>query len=191
MSQHLSDEAVAACADGVLTGLAKTRAERHCAGCAECADAVRGQREAVLALRTAPAPELPGGLLDRLRGLPQVTPIATPPTVVMPDGTPMLSTTGLPGTVAAFVPPQRDSTPRERTAHRVSPLVTSFAAGAAAVVLVGAVAAGATSGDPTAGTTERDDAPQRATTVQHRVPAGGTNMAPPFETADVFRSGGR
>lgn len=66
-SQHLSDEAVAAAADGVLTGHARDRATRHIAGCAECAHAVRVQREAAWALRTAPAPPLPVDLLDRLR----------------------------------------------------------------------------------------------------------------------------
>lgn len=66
-SQHLSDEAVAAAADGVLTGHARDRATRHVAECAECAHAVRVQREAAWALRTAPPPALPSELLDRLR----------------------------------------------------------------------------------------------------------------------------
>jgi len=36
-SQHLSDEALAAFADGVLSGHARDRATRHAAGCPECA----------------------------------------------------------------------------------------------------------------------------------------------------------
>ena len=66
-SQHLSDEAVAAAADGVLTRQARDRAARHLAECTECAQAVRVQREAAWALRTAPIPALPTELLDRLR----------------------------------------------------------------------------------------------------------------------------
>lgn len=66
-SQHLSDEAVAAAADGVLSGHARDRAMRHVASCAECAHAVKVQREAAWALRAAPPPALPFGLLDRLR----------------------------------------------------------------------------------------------------------------------------
>ena len=68
--QHLSDEAVAAYADGVLGRTARMRAERHLADCPECAYAVSIQREAVFALRDAPPPALPSGLLDRLRAVP-------------------------------------------------------------------------------------------------------------------------
>ncbi|MDT4947566.1 MAG: hypothetical protein QOJ37_161, partial [Pseudonocardiales bacterium] len=41
--QHLSDEAVAAFADGVLSGHARERATRHAAACPECAHAVKVQ----------------------------------------------------------------------------------------------------------------------------------------------------
>ena len=71
--QHLSDEAVAAYADGVLGRTARMRAERHLADCPECAYAVSIQREAVFALRDAPLPALPSGLLDRLRAVPTTT----------------------------------------------------------------------------------------------------------------------
>jgi hypothetical protein len=110
-AQHLSDEAVAAFADGVLRGHARDRASRHLAGCAECAQAVRTQREAVLALRAAPAPELPTGLLDRLRALPSTTPASafTVPAAVAQDGSPLLATFGSLGR-AAFVPPGRAGT---------------------------------------------------------------------------------
>jgi Putative zinc-finger len=94
--QHLSDEAVAAYADGVLTGAARERARRHAESCADCAHAVRVQREAVLALRTAPAPALPTDLLARLRAVPTTTPINIPPTVLGPDGTPMFPAYGTP-----------------------------------------------------------------------------------------------
>ncbi|HEX8081993.1 MAG TPA: hypothetical protein VF557_17405 [Jatrophihabitans sp.] len=91
---HLSEDAVAAFADGVLSAAAASRARRHCAECVECADAVRGQRETAMMLRAAQAPALPSGLLDRLAGLPMSTPLPPPsrgglPTVLGADGTAM------------------------------------------------------------------------------------------------------
>ena len=100
-SQHLSDEAIAAFADGVLRGHARERAARHTEACAECGNAVRVQREAAWALRAAPAPSLPTSLADRLRTLPETTPIAAPPAAVDDDGTTMML-------VAALVAPQRE-----------------------------------------------------------------------------------
>ena len=84
--QHLSDEAVAAYADGVLGRTARMRAERHLGECPECAYAVSIQREAVFALRGAPVPALPSGLLDRLRAVPVTTILTTPPLALSPDG---------------------------------------------------------------------------------------------------------
>ena len=84
--QHLSDEAVAAYADGVLGRTARMRAERHLAECPECAYAVSIQREAVFALRGAPLPALPSGLLDRLRAVPATTTLTSPPLALSPDG---------------------------------------------------------------------------------------------------------
>jgi anti-sigma factor RsiW len=127
--QHLSDEAVAAFADGVLTGHARERATRHIDGCTECRQAVKVQREAVLALRAAAAPTLPGGLLDRLRSVPLTTPINTVPTAIGPDGSPMLATFA---PMAALVPAQP-----VRSGHRARP----FVAGAAVMALAGALAA--------------------------------------------------
>lgn len=90
---HLSEDAVAAFADGVLSAAAASRAQRHCAECPECADAVRGQRETAMMLRAAQAPSLPSGLLDRLTGVPMSAPLPPPrgglPTVLNADGTAM------------------------------------------------------------------------------------------------------
>jgi hypothetical protein len=90
---HLSEDAVAAFADGVLSAAAASRARRHCAECAECADAVRGQRETAMMLRAAQAPALPSGLLDRLSGVPMSATLPPPcrglPTVLGADGTAM------------------------------------------------------------------------------------------------------
>ncbi|GAB2469602.1 anti-sigma factor family protein [Jatrophihabitans fulvus] len=189
--QHLSDEAVAACADGVLTGHARSRAMRHVAECAECAEAVREQRETASVLRSAPSPDLPSDLLDRLRGLPAVTPVTVPPTVVMPDGSTMLSTS-LPASsrgrlnapVAAFVDPSAGSSAPGR--RRRAP----FTVLAAAAVLVGAAAtAAAAPDDPTPGRPGTDDAVR---TVQHRTDgtpgAGATSLLPPV---GLFGPGGR
>ncbi|MDQ2750011.1 MAG: hypothetical protein ABI775_13750 [Pseudonocardiales bacterium] len=127
-SQHLSDEAVAAFADGVLCGAARERASKHSAGCPECAYAVAVQREAVWALRAAPAPPLPSGLLDRLRSVPATTPISVVPTAIGPDGSAMFAAFGTP---AALVPPKKD----DGRQHRVSPVVLAAAAIAAASLL--------------------------------------------------------
>jgi anti-sigma factor RsiW len=128
--QHLSDEAIAAFADGVLSGCARERARRHTAQCPECAHSVAVQREAVWALRAAPAPSLPTGLLDRLRDVPVTTPISVRPAVIAPDGTSLMATfAGMPA--AALVPEQ----PAVRSHHRIRPIVGTAAAVAAAGVL--------------------------------------------------------
>jgi anti-sigma factor RsiW len=101
-AQHLSDEAVAAYADGVLRGHARERAAKHINACAECRTAVRVQREAALALRAACLPPAPSALVEKLRTVPMTTPMPAPlPTALAPDGTTMLSTFA---PVAAFVP---------------------------------------------------------------------------------------
>jgi len=90
---HLSEDAVAAFADGVLTPAATARARRHCAECGECAEAVRGQREAAMMLRMSAPPALPSGLLDRLAGLPMSASLPPPrsglPTTLGSDGIPV------------------------------------------------------------------------------------------------------
>lgn len=149
-SQHLSDEAIAAFADGVLSGHARDRASRHAAACRECAHAVGVQREAVLALRAAPAPSMPSGLLERLRSVPSTTPINVSPTAIGPDGSAMFAAFGT-MTAAALVPPrpterpsrstEAPSRPAEVRAHRVRPIVmTAAAVAAAGVVAVGSAA---------------------------------------------------
>jgi anti-sigma factor RsiW len=90
---HLSEDAVASFADGVLSPTASARARKHCAECAECAAAVREQREMAMMLRAAPAPALPSGLLARLTGLPMSTSLPPRrPTGIGPDGQPVLLT---------------------------------------------------------------------------------------------------
>ena len=96
---HLSEDAVAAFADGVLAPAAAARATRHCRECEECAEAVRGQREAVFLLRSAIAPSLPSGLLDRLAGLPMSAELPPPtsglPTTLDTYGNPVFIAHGL------------------------------------------------------------------------------------------------
>ncbi len=156
--QHLSDEAVAAFADGVLSGHARERAARHVNACDECRQAVQIQREAAFALRSACAPQLPSALLDRLRTVPMTTPLTTLPSAIAADGTPMLSTLA---PMAALVPaqPQRP--------HRARPYLTT----AAVVALAGALAAGSVA---------RGTAPGQSGTghvVRHSTPVTGGQPA--------------
>jgi hypothetical protein len=96
--QHLSDEAVAAFAAGMLATPAHNRAARHIAVCAECAAEVAEQQAAVSALRSAPLPALPAGLLDRLRAVPVTTPLTPSTMALAPDGSAVFPAFG---TVAA------------------------------------------------------------------------------------------
>src|SRR6185437_3536357 len=150
---HLSEDAVAAFADGVLSANATARARKHCAECAECAEAVRGQREAAMLLRTASAPSLPAGLLDRLAGLPMSAQLP-PPLSGLPT---TLDSNGVPVFVAYQPQPRIDPEPDQgqdgreptdrsalepaaaRPAHRRVLLPVSILASAAAVVAAGTI----------------------------------------------------
>ncbi|HST50212.1 hypothetical protein [Jatrophihabitans sp.] len=139
---HLSEDAVAAFADGVLSASAASRARRHCAECAECADAIRVQREAAMLLRTAQAPTLPSGLLDRLAGLPMSTPLPPPcgglPTVLGADGTPVFVAHDVhKARMAGEHPDDGPATDAGRPAHRRGALPVTVLASAAAVVAAG------------------------------------------------------
>jgi anti-sigma factor RsiW len=70
---HLADEAIAAFVDDGLSTSARQRAERHIRACLECREVVGAQREAQVLLTAAPDPELPPGLLARLREIPMTT----------------------------------------------------------------------------------------------------------------------
>jgi len=133
--QHLSDEAVAAYADGVLRGHARDRALRHTASCAECNYAVAVQREAVWALRAAPAPSLPTALLDRLRDVPLTTPIQSVQTALSDDGSAMFAAFGT--AAAAFVPPAAPA----RSRHLRPFVITATAVAAASVLTVSSASA--------------------------------------------------
>ncbi|HEY3736248.1 MAG TPA: hypothetical protein VGL26_02295 [Jatrophihabitans sp.] len=109
MTQHLSDEAVAAFADGVLRGRVRERAAKHTAECPECAYAVAVQREAIWMLRAAPAPEFPVSLIERLREVPETTELPSAPGVgpaaVDHEGSALFAAFG---TRAAFLPWRRE-----------------------------------------------------------------------------------
>jgi anti-sigma factor RsiW len=132
--QHLSDEAIAAFADDVLPKHARERARRHTATCAECNYAVAVQREAVWALRAAPAPSLPGGLLDRLREVPETTPIQRVPSTVDEHGNAMFSTVA----AAAFV--AQPAPAKSRSLMRPVALTAASIAAAGAIAAVAVVA---------------------------------------------------
>ena len=162
--QHLSDEAIAAFADNVLTGHARERARRHTDECPECAYSVAVQREAVWALRAAPAPSLPSGLMDRLREVPASTPISVLPTAIGPDGSTMFATFGsmAPVGVAALAPEQAP----ERS-HRLRPMISTVAAVAVAGVLTVSSAAHASGAQRPAPVS-----PPASTIPAHVQPAG-------------------
>ncbi len=130
-AQHLTDEAVAAFADGALGVSARHRAARHLAECAECSNAVAVQREAVWALRSAVAPSLPFGLLDRLRAVPSTTPLDQRPLALDPDGSAVFAAFGTPTVEPEPSTPHTMSVDR---CHRPYGLLTA----AAAVVALGA-----------------------------------------------------
>lgn len=133
--QHLSDEAIAACADGVLPAGAQGRAERHIAVCPSCRDAVHGQREAMRALRTSVAPVLPSDLLDRLRSLPMTTQLRMTPVVIGDGGAPMFAAFG--------THPQTATDARPRTGRGLFGSRSMMLAGATTALAVGFVGVGA------------------------------------------------
>jgi anti-sigma factor RsiW len=160
--QHLSDEAVAAFADGVLSGHARDRACRHLNECAECRLAVKEQREAAAVLRAAAAPALPTNLLDRLRTLPQTTPLPPPPPeAIDPDGNPVLPTFA---PMAAFVP----AAPAGRTRGRTY-LTAAVLAGVTGALVVGGVALAS-----------EDDHPAPTVRPVHHVQSGAVGPAGVF-----------
>jgi hypothetical protein len=169
-TQHLSDEAVAAFADGVLSGHARDRAARHINGCAECRQAVNVQREAAAALRTAPAPALPTSLADKLRTVPLTTPLPSPPpTALAPDGSTVLSTFA---PMAALVPQEP-----VRSKHRSRTYFTAAVlAGLTGAVVAGTLAAGSEDSSSGTGNTVRP-----VSHTQSGQPAGAT-------PAGVFRN---
>jgi hypothetical protein len=169
-AQHLSDEAVAAFADGVLVGHSRERAAKHVNACAECREAVRVQREAAMALRAAPPPALPAALAARLRSVPQTTPINSLPTVVGPDGSAMLATFG---SAAAFVP----GPPRTHSGRRAKPIVTT----AAVVALAGALTAGSVARQEAGPVQSGTGQVARTVSTQHGTGTTGVT------TFDVFR----
>jgi hypothetical protein len=138
-AQHLSDEAIAAFADGVLRGHARDRAARHVDACVECSTAVRVQREAAWALRSASLPAPPNDLMARLRSVPQTTPLpaAQTPAAFDADGSAMFATFA---PMAAFVPAERPAR-APHTMGRAKPYVASVAAIALAGTLVAGSAA--------------------------------------------------
>jgi anti-sigma factor RsiW len=163
-AQHLSDEAVAAFADGVLTEGARARAARHVAECAECAHAVAVQREAVWALRAAPAPALPGDLLERLRAVPSTTPLSGRPIAVDSDGSAVFPAFG----TAAIVEPNDGRAEMSQRRTRPYGLLTA----AAAVLALGAVG-GAVASTSDAGS----GAPFAPATPPVQVQPAGSNTA--------------
>jgi anti-sigma factor RsiW len=152
---HLSDEAVAAFADGVLSDTARQRAQSHMAGCTECSEAVYGQRAARAALRSALRPRLPDGLFERLRELPITAelPLIQCPAALSAEGQPLFAAAGRVEPVAAEPSPVRQMetfptpVPSDRqtllaadAAHRRASARVGLGATAMAVLAVGVLA---------------------------------------------------
>ncbi|GGM42822.1 hypothetical protein GCM10012275_12190 [Longimycelium tulufanense] len=70
-AQHLAPDAVVAFVDGELSPMARDRAAAHLARCPLCAAEAAAQRQARAAVRGAPTPATPAGLLAALRDIPQ------------------------------------------------------------------------------------------------------------------------
>lgn len=169
--QHLNDEAIAACADGVLPAGARLRAERHLALCPGCSDAVRGQREAMKALRTSAAPALPSDLLDRLRSLPMTTPLRMTPVVIGDGGAQMFPAYG----TSALEPAAGGRERRGRFGSR-----SMMLAGATTALAVGFVGAGV--GPVAAQDTERPPAQRE---VVRPAPAAESDASTAVTTAGM------
>ncbi|MFI9386114.1 anti-sigma factor family protein [Kutzneria sp. NPDC052558] len=69
--QHLLPDAVVAFVDGELSATAHDRAAAHLARCPFCAAEAATQRHARSAMKAAPAPAAPAGLLATLMSIPQ------------------------------------------------------------------------------------------------------------------------
>jgi hypothetical protein len=83
---HLAGEAVAAYVDDALSPTPRDRAERHLRSCAECRAMVEAQREAKVLLAASFDPELPAGLLGRLRDIPMTADLGGSDIVLAVDG---------------------------------------------------------------------------------------------------------
>jgi anti-sigma factor RsiW len=183
--QHLSDEAVAAFADGMLGSAAHSRASRHIAQCPECAAAIDDQRAAVSALRAAPRPTLPAGLLERLRAVPATTPLTPARLSLAPDGSAVFPAFGTTEGEAPAEPDQHSfgwpefhfpvalSFPGSHALGRRTQQLAVVAA-ALAILSLGAV------GSAAAGTS-----------AQGSDLRGGTGTAGPVEQVRYLGSGGR
>jgi anti-sigma factor RsiW len=83
---HLSEDALAAYVDGILSRSADGRAAKHLRSCAECRAAVDAEREAKALLGATPDPGLPAGLLAKLLDVPMTADLGGGDRVLAIDG---------------------------------------------------------------------------------------------------------
>lgn len=138
---HLSAEAVAAYADGLLSPSATARARRHLDGCPDCRAAICEQDEARAVLRSLPDPAVPDTLLERLRNVPATTALPTRPVVLDPHGRPAFAAYGTDPMQSSAL-----STGGPTAGSRIRSL--GLFAAAATVLTAGTVAASAATPDP-------------------------------------------
>ncbi|QFZ16778.1 anti-sigma factor family protein [Saccharothrix syringae] len=100
--QHLLPDAVVAFVDGELSTSAHNRAAAHLARCPFCAAEAYSQQQARSAVRAAPTPCAPAGLLARLGAIPEQVELPSAPDnlAVTEDG--QLVTVQRPDRAAAF-----------------------------------------------------------------------------------------
>ena len=83
---HLSEDALAAYVDGILSAGADERAAKHLRTCAECRAAVDVEREAKALLGAVPDPNIPAGLLAKLLDVPMTADLGGSDRVLAIDG---------------------------------------------------------------------------------------------------------
>ena len=117
---HLSEDALAAYVDGILSPGADERAAKHLRSCAECRAAVDAQREAKALLGATPDPGLPAGLLAKLLDVPMTADLGGSDRILAIDGDRLGWSTGSMGPDTRVV--ERRATAPARPRPQVRPV---------------------------------------------------------------------
>ena len=127
---HLSEDALAAYVDGILSPAADERAAKHLRSCAECRAAVDVEREAKALLGAAPDPRLPAGLMARLLDVPMTADLGGTDRVLAIDGDRLGWSTGSTSADTRVV--ERRASAPARPRPQVRPVGTARPAGRSA-----------------------------------------------------------
>jgi hypothetical protein len=115
---HLSEDALAAYVDGILSPSADGRAAKHLRSCAECRAAVDAEREAKALLGATPDPGLPAGLLAKLLDVPMTADLGGGDRVLAIDGDRLGWSTGSTGSDTRVVERRASAPARPRPQAR-------------------------------------------------------------------------